>query len=317
MIDQNEPKNRVFDRDTSIHLTKTIHAYVEERLQSIEEALDRLLQSHHPLHQSLIEAARYSVLSKAKRLRPLIVLAIAECYHIPFEHVIDPACSIEILHTYTLIHDDLPCMDNELMRRGKPALHHIYPEGHSVLTGDFLLTLAFDILAHAPHLSDSDKILLIQSLTRKTGGDGVIAGQVIDLNQHIEHTHDSLIYMYKRKTADLFTAAFEFGAIIAHVSQRDQKLLKEFGEQFGLIFQFIDDLEDYESDSDKITAPHLFGIQKTIDIISTSLKQLDEKSKEISIEIPLLHFLISQIEQKLNALTSPERQQWAEKNPSM
>ena len=243
----------------------------------IEDRLQKLLENEPSSHEKLFDAARYSTLSEAKRLRPLITLALAVHYQVPIEQALDPACALELFHTYTLIHDDLPSMDDETERRGKPPLHHAYPEGLALLTGDYLLTHAFDTLANAPHITSDVKLQLIQSLAKRAGGNGVIAGQVVDLYTP-DLTLDQLLYMYEKKTADLFCAAFEFGAILAQV---DPAPLQSFGLKFGLAFQYIDDLEDIEKDEGKTTLLTLLGneadsfIQKALNELKTEAELLE------------------------------------------
>lgn len=258
----------------------------------VEDCLKELLKNEPSLHDKLFDAARYSTLSEAKRLRPLITLAIAVHYQVPVEQALHPACAIELLHTYTLIHDDLPCMDDESERRGKPPLHHAYPEGLALLTGDYLLTHAFDTLANAPHLTPDIKLKLIQTMAKRAGSNGVIAGQVIDLYTP-DLTLDQLLTMYQRKTADLFSAAFEFGAILAGV---DPKPLQQFGETFGLAFQFIDDIEDAEKDEGKTTILSLLGDESDA-YIEQTIAQL--KNSQIYHDILPLGELVYQLENHL------------------
>lgn len=200
--------------------------------ERIDQTLQQLLP---PTENSLFEAAHYS-LEGGKRLRPLLTLAIA-----PLEKALHPACALEMIHTYSLIHDDLPCMDDDDFRRGKPSLHKAYPESHAVLTGDFLLTYAFEVLANAPHLSDTQKNRLIATLALRSGSHGMIGGQVLDMtegNQNLEQ----LLKMHAKKTGALITAACEFGGIIA--DQADLTPFQAIGEYLGLAYQIVDDILD-------------------------------------------------------------------------
>ena len=211
--------------------------------QLIEETLLDLLSPEKFPEGMLGAAARYATLGGGKRLRPRLVMATAEIYNIPPEVSIIPACVIELIHTYSLIHDDLPCMDNDDFRRGKPSLHKAYPEAHALLTGDFLLTYAFEILSKAPHLSDGQKIALITTLSERAGAHGMIGGQECDIasvGQKI--SWETLLFIHKRKTADLITAAIEFGGILGNSPQMD--LLTTIGQEAGLAFQILDDLSD-------------------------------------------------------------------------
>ena len=198
----------------------------------IEKKLSEILTNTH-----LGEAARYAVLGGGKRIRPRLVIAAAELYGAPVEHSLLPACALELIHSYSLIHDDLPCMDDDDFRRGKPSLHKVYGEAHALLVGDFLLTLAFELLTGSPHLTPLQRLELIKTLTLRAGGDGMIGGQVLDLAQH-SNTEE----IHRKKTAALFIAACEFGGIIGDHS--DLEFLREFGENLGLAFQLLDDLAD-------------------------------------------------------------------------
>ena len=137
--------------------------FFAEALAQINQRLDRLFPEQTPLQIS----ARYSLSPPAKHLRPLLVLAVAASYGISPDTAIEPACAIEMVHTYSLIHDDLPCMDNDDLRRGKPTLHKVVPEWQALLTGDYLLTYAFEVVAAAPHLTDGQKIALIRTLSHE------------------------------------------------------------------------------------------------------------------------------------------------------
>lgn len=221
-------------------------SFLVSSTEQINQRLSQLVPIREQLpYSQLFSAARYSLLSPAKRLRPLLVLATAASYEVPIEQALDPACALEMVHTYSLIHDDLPCMDDDDFRRGKPTLHKIYPEAHAVLTGDYLLTLAFEILAQSPALADSEKIHLISSLAQHAGAKGMIGGQVIDLsseNQTIDSETLELMHVYK--TASLLIAALEFGAIIAKAPLSDLHLLQTIGRKIGVAFQIVDDILD-------------------------------------------------------------------------
>ncbi|MBS0629039.1 MAG: polyprenyl synthetase family protein [Verrucomicrobia bacterium] len=147
----------------------------------MKEHINRTLLELLPLNGELLfEAAHYS-LEGGKRLRPLLTLAIVQTFDQPIEHALRPACTLEMIHTYSLIHDDLPCMDDDDFRRGKPSLHKAYHESHAVLTGDFLLTYAFEVLATAPNLTDTQKTRLIATLAHRAGSQGMIGGQILDI----------------------------------------------------------------------------------------------------------------------------------------
>ena len=210
----------------------------------IEQTLSELIPSENGI---LFEAARYS-LEGGKRLRPRLTLAVVETFGEPLENALHPACALEMVHTYSLIHDDLPCMDNDDIRRNKPTLHKAYPESHAVLTGDFLLTYAFEVLANAPHLTCDVKNALIAILAKQSGSAGMIGGQILDMEGS-----DSLVEMHTKKTGALITAALEFGAVICGMHLTP---FQKIGEHLGLAFQVVDDLLD----NDGIVA--VLGVEK-------------------------------------------------------
>ncbi|MBI3901073.1 MAG: polyprenyl synthetase family protein, partial [Chlamydiia bacterium] len=160
----------------------------------------------------------------------------------------------------SLIHDDLPCMDNDDFRRGKPSLHKAFPEGVALLTGDFLLTFAFEVLAKAPFLLDNQKLRLIQILSAAAGGLGMIGGQVKDLLA-LHHTmqEEELLFIHKGKTAALFSASMQFGGVIANCNQEQLELLTKIGNTYGLAYQLQDDLDDETEEKEEPNAVHLLG----------------------------------------------------------
>lgn len=198
---------------------------------------DLLPPQEHVLH----EMATYS-LEKGKRLRPLLTLTITEALGHPIEDALQPACAIEMIHTYSLIHDDLPAMDDDDYRRGKPTLHQTYPESHAILTGDFLLTYAFEILSNAPNLSHPQKNQMISTLAMRGGKTGLCGGQILDLDWG-EKDEASLFTMHLQKTGALITAALEIGAIICNCEVFPFQAL---GEKLGLAYQLADDLLDQD-----------------------------------------------------------------------
>ncbi|HEY4831381.1 MAG TPA: polyprenyl synthetase family protein [Waddliaceae bacterium] len=213
---------------------------LEHYKMKINERLATLIPAHSPFFPALYEGGRYALLTPGKRVRPLLTLCTAEMIRKDaFEWALIPACALEMLHTYSLIHDDLPCMDDDDFRRNQPTLHRVYTEGHAVLIGDYLLTYAFEVIAKAPFIGSDQKIALTQVLATAAGGEGMIGGQMMDIenSHHIEQMH-------ARKTAALFCAAVEFGGIIAQASEEIISILHIFGTQFGKLFQMVDDLLD-------------------------------------------------------------------------
>lgn len=231
---------------------------LDSKKNAIETCLEALIP---PVKDHLLfSAARYSLFGPGKRLRPLIVVLTAESFGADPELALYPACALEMVHTYSLIHDDLPCMDDDDLRRGRPTLHKVYPEGHAVLTGDFLLTFAFEVLCRSPQLNADQKLDLIRSLSLGSGEKGMIGGQVDDIAWAQSNHQPNLpefAQMQAKKTAALFMTALEMGAIVAGIEETDRCILLQIGQNIGLAFQFADDL----ADGDGITL--LLGSEET------------------------------------------------------
>lgn len=276
----------------------------------IEEKLAQLIPSQErEAYSALFASARYSLLSPGKRLRPLLVLAVAESYGASWDQALIPACAIEMIHTYSLIHDDLPCMDNDDLRRGKPTLHKVYPEWHALLTGDYLLTYAFEIVASAQNVSAEQKIALIRSLSHHAGASGMIGGQFIDLANEGKSVEWSLLeQMHRGKTASLIAAALECGGIVAHASHEEISLLTQAGLTVGVAFQLIDDILDETSTSEelgksigsdrkkqKATAISVLGIKQAQDVAEDLLKTAKRCLDALSRPTPLLRSLFEQM----------------------
>lgn len=229
-----------------------IAQYLQNQNQLIEEELNRLVPFHHGPYQQLFESARYSLLGGGKRLRPIITLATTTTLEGDPQLALSPACALELIHTYSLIHDDLPCMDDDDYRRGKLTVHKKYSEGHAVLTGDFLLTYAFEILATNPKLTNDQKVKLISILAKRSGSHGMIGGQVMDVAAEGKSINlETLALIHHNKTGALITASVEFGGIIANASETHMDYLRQFGENIGLAFQIVDDILDVTSSQNK------------------------------------------------------------------
>lgn len=222
-----------------------ISDYLKNKGELIEHTLSKLIPENSAPYKILQHSARYCLLNGGKRLRPILALATAASLNGDEQTALHPACALEIIHTYSLIHDDLPCMDNDDYRRGKLTLHKVVPEGIAVLTGDYLLTLAFEVIADAKGLTDSQKINLIKVISKRAGGEGMIAGQVMDVEgENKVLTLDQLQNIHLAKTGALLTASLEIGAIVAHANEEIMHLLQGFGRDIGLAFQIIDDVID-------------------------------------------------------------------------
>ncbi len=265
-----------------------INLFLAEALPLIESTLDTLL----PREEGVFGSARYSLFTPGKRLRPLLALATATSYGISLSRVLIPACALELIHTYSLIHDDLPCMDNDDFRRGKPSLHKVVPEWQALLTGDYLLTYAFELLSTFPDLSCTEKLELIQILSKAAGAEGMIGGQMLDLlSEGKTLSWETLEQMHKQKTAQLIVASLEFGAIFGKAPPKDRALLKQIGNEIGLAFQLIDDLLDGTSDKNKATSLTLLGSALTEKKADELLASVDRCLAQLSCDPSLLKSL--------------------------
>jgi len=250
-----------------MHKNDPLQTYVKKKKEAIDSRLDTLVPESNGDHAALYQAARYTLCAPGKRLRPILTLATAEMLQGDSDHALTPACAIEMIHAYSMIHDDLPCMDNDDFRRGKPSLHKAFSESTAVLAGDFLLTNAFEVLAESPGINHTQKIALITTLAKSAGGEGMIGGQLMDLESEEKNVDLKALHMiHHKKTAALFCAALDFGAIIANTSPGIRHQLRRFAESFGHAFQVIDDIVDVtraEEKHGKITGSDLINKKAT------------------------------------------------------
>jgi geranylgeranyl diphosphate synthase type II len=221
--------------------------YVAERRRGVDAALDRLLPPPEGPSRTLAEAMRYAVLGGGKRLRPILVVASYEACGGHGSAILEPAAAIELIHAYSLIHDDLPAMDDDDLRRGRLTLHRAFGEAEAVLAGDALLTLAFEVLGTFP-VSDAAAPRRAEAVVvaaRRAGIGGMVGGQIADLEaERREVTRDDLRWIHRHKTGALISGCCEIGAIHAGAVGDGRAALAEFGESLGLAFQIADDLLD-------------------------------------------------------------------------
>lgn len=243
-------------------------------IQSFEFILDDLLHPSRFPDGILVDAARYATLGGGKRLRPQLLMAVSTLSGNPLEPALVPACAIEMIHTYSLIHDDLPCMDDDDSRRGRPSLHKAFTEGQALLTGNFLLTYAFELLATAPHLSSDQRLQLIQTISHHIGAWGMIGGQELDIRWDPKAaTEASLKDLHQRKTGALIQASVECGLIIGQPENGSQ--LKKLGALLGQLFQLLDDLQDPQDLIEgRPTALAVYGIEKTQALVEDLYQQI-------------------------------------------
>ena len=229
-----------------------LKGYLRERAALVDAALDRWLPKIDVLPPRLHQAMRYSVFAGGKRLRPILVIASCEAVGGSAERVLPAACALEMIHTYSLIHDDLPAMDDDDFRRGRPTNHKVFGEANAILAGDALLTEAFRLLADAGAnrgLAPAACLRVIETVARCAGSQGMVGGQVVDMESEGK-TIDfaTLQYIHTRKTGALFLASIQAGAWLGGGSAGQVAALTRYGETAGLAFQIADDILDIVGD---------------------------------------------------------------------
>lgn len=219
-------------------------SYMDEKKEIIDSYLDRFLPSESEPPQKLHQAIRYSVFSGGKRFRPILAVTSFEALNGKGEKIYPAACALELIHTFSLIHDDLPCMDNDYLRRGKPTLHRVFGESLAVLTGDALLARAFSLLAA------SESLQVISEVAQAIGSAGLLGGQVLDIEAKAKkfnaHQIDHIKQIHEWKTGQLIRVSVRLGGLLAYSSAAELSSLSQYGEKLGLAFQIVDDILDFE-----------------------------------------------------------------------
>jgi len=250
--------------------------YLEETREKVDRALTALMpgEGSHPAR--LVSAMRYSLFGGGKRIRPVLTLAASAAAGGKIQDALRPACAVELVHTYSLIHDDLPAMDDDDFRRGRATCHKAFDEGTAILAGDALLTLAFDLLTAEDEGPDSHlRLLMVQELARAAGWRGMVGGQQVDMDSEGADPDLPLLeYIHTHKTGALIRCSVIMGGICAGADEVTVKALASFGEKVGLAFQVVDDIldvtatteemgKDQGSDAQrgKVTYPALFGLE--------------------------------------------------------
>ena len=281
-----------------------LKAYLQDRQKIVEEALEHYLPGEDNIPADIYKAVRYSVFNGGKRIRPILCLAATEAVGGDLGPAIPVACALELIHSYSLIHDDLPAMDDDDFRRGKPTCHKVFGENIAILAGDALLTEAFVLLSHVEkvRLSAERRLAVIQEIAKAAGICGMIGGQTLDvLSGKSEPNENMLREIHRRKTGALIVAAVKSGAIIFNARKDKIQALAEYGINVGLAFQIADDILNVEGDRelmgkktgsdaahDKLTYPSLLGLDlakeklaKYIDAAEASLSGFDERARPL------------------------------------
>lgn len=280
---------------------------LNERKQIIEKSLANYVSSDaYP--PTIHKAMHYAIFNGGKRLRPIMVLEGAAIAGIKPEMVLPTACAIELIHSYSLVHDDLPAMDDDDMRRGQPTCHIVFGEDIAILTGDALLTLAFELIANNAEVEGihpQNVVKVIKEIASAAGSQGMIGGQVIDLESEGKSiSYDTLKKLHSLKTGELFRASLIAGAILGGMDDRGISQLKKYAYHFGLAFQITDDILDVKGDavligkpvgSDeknlKTTYPSLFGLDKSVALAEENVAACLENLKDFGQEADFLRNL--------------------------
>ena len=273
--------------------TETFTDYLARRAAEVNQWLDRLVPSETTPPEQLHRAMRYSLLAGGKRLRPSLTLAAGEALGADTDDLMPAACAIEMIHTYSLIHDDLPAMDNDDLRRGRPTCHKAFGEAVAILAGDALLTQAFRVLsADSPHRDPERQVRVIREVATAAGTvDGLIGGQIADIESEGKNVDASTLeYIHRSKTGAMITSSVVVGGIIAGANDELIDKLRGYGERIGLAFQIADDILDVTSTSEqlgktpgkdqaanKATYPAIHGIVAS----NARARQLVEEAVEI------------------------------------
>ena len=295
-----------------------LEQYLHLRVTAINQYLTTLCEENGPLSDvpvRLREAMNYSVMAGGKRIRPVLVLAAAESLKASWEHLIPMAAAVELIHTYSLIHDDLPAMDDDDFRRGMPTNHKVYGEAMAILAGDALLTHAFTIIARTGLEQGFEPRVVLQvilELSEAAGPAGMVGGQAMDLaaaNPVIDDTTrpgselvSHLQQIHRKKTAALIQAAIRIGGLLAGANFRQLEALSTYGLHLGLAFQIQDDLLDVTGQSatlgkevgsderaGKLTYPRLFGVERTAQLVHEHTEKAQQAIQDVDLNGKWLH----------------------------
>ena len=264
-----------------------LKTYLKEKQELVNENLEKYLPLEGDYPKEIAEAMRYTLLAGGKRLRPILTIAACEAVGGKAQDAVKAACAMECIHTYSLIHDDLPAMDDDDYRRGMLTCHKVYGEAIAILAGDGLLTYAFELLADEHENNDRQRILvkIIKEVAMAAGIKGMIAGQVADIlseKGQREKSIELLDYIHKNKTAALFKVSIKSGALLAGANDKELALLNDYAHHFGLAFQIIDDILDIEGTSSELGKP--VGSDEKNQKLTYPLLYGLEKSKEMAVE---------------------------------
>ena len=289
-----------------------IKTYLAETRKLVDEYLEKLLPPMDEAPETIHRAMRHSIFAGGKRLRPVLVLASGECLGGDRSVLLHLGAAIEMMHTYSLIHDDLPALDNDDLRRGVPTCHKVFGEAIAILAGDALMTRSYQVLAELPGVMDAVRVKIIRELSYATGTvRGMIGGQVADLEAEGKSVNEATLeYIHHSKTGALLSACVRTGALAAGANDTRFEIMTRFGARLGLVFQIVDDILDVTSSSEvlgktagkdekvqKATYPALYGIeaskQKAQALIDSALGDIDGFAAEADVLRELARYFIS------------------------
>ena len=278
--------------------------YLKQRCQLVDQALERFLPDAGELPASLHGSMRYSVFAGGKRVRPVLMLAACETVGGELNRALPAACAMEMIHTYSLIHDDLPAMDDDDFRRGNPTNHKVYGEATAILAGDALLSQAFILLSSDPEgLDPATRLRVIHEIAHASGSRGMVGGQVVDMESEGDGEVDlaTLSYIHTHKTGALIRASVRAGALLGGAGEEELAALTRYGDAIGLAFQIADDILDVEGTTEelgkdagsdqargKATYPALVGLeaskaraQELVQMALDALAPFDERAEPL------------------------------------
>ena len=289
-----------------------LNAYIAESKKLVDKCLEQLLPPESEEPSTIHKAMRYSVFAGGKRVRPILVLASGESLAGDRDVLLHLGAGIEMMHTYSLIHDDLPALDNDDLRRGVPTCHKVFGDAIAILAGDALMTQCYQVLADMPKLSEATKLEIIREIAVATGTiNGMIGGQVVDLESEGKPISAHLLeYIHYSKTGALLKACVRCGALAAGANATALHALTEYGQKIGLVFQIVDDILDITSSSEilgktagkdekvkKATYPALYGIeaskQKANELVASALQDIRNFGEKAELLRSLAQFIIS------------------------
>jgi geranylgeranyl diphosphate synthase type II len=289
-----------------------ISLYLKQKKKLIDKRLNELLPADNEYPPVIHQAMRYSIFAGGKRIRPILMLAACQAVNGEEALVLDSACAMELIHTYSLIHDDLPAMDNDDFRRGKPTSHKKFGEAIAILAGDALLTMGFQVLSQAllENSNNNEGLKIIHEVSQAVGSTGLIGGQVMDLESEGKQIDlETISYIHKSKTASLIIICVKIGGLLGNAHEDNLAMLIKYGKQIGLAFQIVDDILDIEGSSDKLgktvgkdnksskaTFPGVIGLkeskQKSYELIQSAIKIIEPLGNSALPLIEIARFIL-------------------------